>query len=461
MTDNRLLLEEELQVLQSIYPDYILEVTVDTVRLEVPIEFGTPRRVLVVTQSESALNADAPAGSSKSIPSLNLSYLPPILLTVKFTNGYPSELPPIITSVHATHSWLPSEALLASTLRETWSEGEGVLCNWVEMLRSGDFLNLLQPIARDDAIRLPHKASQPPLTQILEAYNLNAANKEFSQTSHPCSICFSSLKGVRCIQLECKHVFCRDCLQEFWSFCIAEGSVERVGCADPACVKKASMASEEEVRRVVSEKEVIRWKWLRTKKEIEKDPSIIHCPIPLCQAAVPKPPTDPNASSGWDRFRRCSACGFSFCSFCKNTWHGPLSECPKSVTHALIMEYLGLPEGSPGRAALERKFGKGVVLRLVKAYEDEKSTNEWLQGSTTSCPGCNIAVEKSTGCNHMMCVKCNQHFCYRCGARLQASNPYAHFSIQGSECYGKLFDINRSAEADGWQAIAMEGFEAL
>lgn len=86
----------------------------------------------------------------------------------------------------------------------------------------------------------------------------------------------------------------------------------------------------------------MRWKWLRTKKAIEKgertwnvffyefissfnvifilDPTIIHCPIPGCQEPVPMPSIDAKASSGWSKFRSCLVCGFNFCSFCKHTW---------------------------------------------------------------------------------------------------------------------------------------------
>ncbi|KAH8120636.1 hypothetical protein DFH11DRAFT_1499658 [Phellopilus nigrolimitatus] len=444
--------EEELQVLESIYPDYILESTPKSIRLEVPVELGIPRRVSVVADSSKA-------ASSSSGPSVKLTYLPPILLSVSLPEGYPTECSPTITSVHATHSWLSVEAQLAHILRQAWVEGEGTLCNWVELIRSGDFLDQLDLVDKSGVIRLPHPEPQPLLSQILLAYDATAASNEFSQTSFSCSICFASLKGARCVRLSCSHVFCRSCLQEYWGFCIAEGSVERVGCADPDCVKEAREANEEEVRRVVSDKEVIRWKWLKAKKAIEKDPTIIHCPIPICQAPVPKPVTDPNSSSGWDRFRSCSSCGFNFCAFCKHTWHGPLSECPKSVTHSLVMVYLDLPEGSPERAALERKFGKGVVLKLVKDYEEEQSTGEWLQSSTTACPGCSVHVEKSLGCNHMMCAKCQQHFCYKCGAKLRALDPYAHFSAKGSGCYGQLFDLHRDPEEDEWQPI--EGFDLL
>ncbi|OCB91157.1 hypothetical protein A7U60_g1565 [Sanghuangporus baumii] len=285
MTDNQLLVEEELQVLESIYPDYILESNPKSVQLEITVELDTPRAVSVFTNN---LPVNPPDNGS----SISLSYLPPIILSLQLPNGYPTDCPPIIASLHATHSWLPSGAQLASLLTGAWTEGESVLCYWVELVRSGEFLDRLHLVDHSGHI-----------------------------------------------------------------------------------------------------------------------------------------------------------------------WHGPISACPKSVTLTAVMEYLDLPEGSPERAALERQFGRSTLLKLVKEYEEEKSTVEWLQNSTTACPGCSVPVEKSVGCNHMKCAKCNQHFCYRCGAKLSASNPYAHFSTGGSKCYGKLFDFNNSSEEDGWQRV--EWFEAL
>lgn len=46
--------------------------------------------------------------------------------------------------------------------------------------------------------------------------------------------------------------------------------MDRVGCPDPGCVKGGREANEEEVRRVVSEEGVRRWKWLREKRALEK-----------------------------------------------------------------------------------------------------------------------------------------------------------------------------------------------
>lgn len=57
----------------------------------------------------------------------------------------------------------------------------------------------------------------------------------------------------------------------------------------------------------------------------------------------------------------------------------------------------------------------------------------------------------------MTCAKCGQHFCYRCGVRIDAANPYRHFNTPGISCWSKLFDFRDDDQE--WQPI--EGFDAL
>lgn len=49
------------------------------------------------------------------------------------------------------------------------------------------------------------------------------------------------------------------------------------------------------------------------------DPTIIHCPMDFCQHPVKKPVQAENGS-GWERLRTCTACGYSFCAYCRRTW---------------------------------------------------------------------------------------------------------------------------------------------
>ena len=49
------------------------------------------------------------------------------------------------------------------------------------------------------------------------------------------------------------------------------------------------------------------------------------------------------------------------------------------------------------------------------------TTAEMTQETAKNCPHCNMAVEKSEGCNKMVCGHCNGKFCYKCGQARNAS----------------------------------------
>ncbi|GLB36376.1 putative RWD [Lyophyllum shimeji] len=441
---------EEYEVLESIYPECVSsEITGNSLRLEVPVEFDQSRTVCVV--QDEAL---ATSNTSKIDPrmTLSLSSLPSLMLNVELPPSYPLESPPTLTSIRASHLWLPHICRLQKILAEMWHPGEGVLYTWIEFLRNGEFLQTLSLENDEEVIHIPHPSPRI-LAKLLKDSDASAKTMRFSQNSYPCSICLSSFKGSKCVQLTCGHVFCRACIEDFWKLCIAEGEVGRVGCPDPACVKENREADAEEVARVVTESEVDRWRWLREKRNLERDPSIVHCPMAFCQTPIPKP-AEVEDGSGWGRLRSCPACSFSFCAFCRRTWHGPITACPIAHSEKLVLEYLNLPEGSVERELIEKRFGRTNVLKLVKHYEEEQANKAWLQASTMACPGCDVHVEKSLGCNHMTCTKCRQHFCYRCGTKLPAGDPYKHFSTVGHSCYNKLFDFQ--AEEEEWQP--MEGF---
>lgn len=84
-----------------------------------------------------------------------------------------------------------------------------------------------------------------------------------------------------------------------------------------------------------------------------------------------------------------------------NKRHGPIDTCPIAQFEGLATEYLEAAEGSPKRERMERRFGRVNLRRLIAQYEEEKVNMQWLNESTTKCPGCQCYVEKSMGCNHV------------------------------------------------------------
>jgi E3 ubiquitin-protein ligase RNF14 len=137
----------------------------------------------------------------------------------------------------------------------------------------------------------------------------------------------------------------------------------------------------------------------------------------FCQTPVPKS-SDLEEGTGWERLRLCPTCSFSFCGFCRRTWygcnffsrsfpycsffrHGAHTLCPIAYTEKLVLEYLALPGGSSKRVLIERRFGEANILKLVAMYKEEQANKQWFLSRTKACPGCNVKVEKSLGCNHV------------------------------------------------------------
>ncbi|KAK7025550.1 hypothetical protein VNI00_015903 [Paramarasmius palmivorus] len=467
--------KEEIEVLESIYPDYITQnlASDGSFKLELPVEFNEARTVNVLGDNSSSSDQES------SSVLLQLSTLPPLLLHVVLPPAYPINEAPTLLSLRATHLWLqaPHIARLQSRLADMWEEaaGQGVLYTWVEYLHNGDFLldvgivnetsnaieslvetqlPLEHPFLTGLASSVVHHPSPPLLAALLNEHQALSQSNTFNQTSYPCSICMDYFKGSKCLKLSCNHIFCRSCLQDFWGLCIKEGDISRVGCPDPECVKQGREATEEEVARVVSggDDEIRRWRWLREKAAVERDPTIMHCPMSWCQKPVLKPRlAEGQEESGWDRLRTCPSCSYSFCAFCRRTWHGPITACPISTSETIVLEYLALPEDSAQRTTMERRFGKKTIIKLIDTYHEEQANKAWLEASTMACPGCGMNVEKNLGCNHMTCVKCKVHFCYKCGEKLNPANPYKHFSTQGQKCYNKLFDFNSQGDMDDWE----------
>ena len=364
-----------LKCRKSIFPDFLSNDPCPArarIELEIPVELteGLSQKVVVIPSDEQAHQDPS---RNPRLP-LSLTTLPPITLSLTLPPDYPLRRPPVISSLRATYGWLPAEKLqtLEKALLRVWEaereqgngEGRVILYDWVEMVRSaepclgalgmmtgGELLSVLPldfaQFAGSHSCRIKHP-TPALLAERLASFDSKTRLERFSQTSYACGVCLSSIKGAKCISLACGHVFCRACLVDFWGLCISEGDVDRVGCPDPECVKQGTKAPEDDVRRVMSSEGVTRWKWLKEKKELEKgmklvymrwirysgadvglgaDPTIIHCPMDFCQHPV-KRPTQVENESSWERLRTCTACGYSFCAYCRRTWyvHRPESE---------------------------------------------------------------------------------------------------------------------------------------
>ncbi|WVF70501.1 hypothetical protein IAT40_005291 [Kwoniella sp. CBS 6097] len=403
--------------------------------------------------------------------------------------------------------------------KEACGEGMGVIWKWWEWVGTGEFLLELDLIKGDTLeLTVPPIITPSTFHTMLKTYNAGQIHSDFERTAFSCSICLENRKGKSCIQMpSCGCVFCTPCLSSCWSLAITEGSLETVSCPSVSCTKTRALRDRAEVvecvdadlvESVVGKDLRERWEDIKERRKAEIDPSYTICPRPTCQAAVPPPaqpslaasissastsssrvirlsdiPSSPSASTlstnsiprmpaapspvetgivsedRWERYRVCPKCSFSFCLYCNATWHGPHTPCAFPQTSLIVMEYLSYPEGSEGRKKMELRRGKANIERMVAKHLEDEANKQWLEGKTRACAGCGVRVEKSHGCNHMTCGRCNAHFCYRCGEPIKPTDPYKHFNTPGKACYMKLFDAEELARHERETLNGEGGFE--
>jgi E3 ubiquitin-protein ligase RNF14 len=237
----------------------------------------------------------------------------------------------------------------------------------------------------------------------------------------------------------CKHVFCKPCLLDYFSFLIEQGSVDLLCCPDQECKKLAVKNTIsngkhhfclDDLKELLTQEQFDRYQKLFVMQSIQSRPDVCYCPRNLCQY--------PNIKSPDDKLIICTECQFAFCWMCLRSWHGVAQACRLGNLEKLAVEYMGADQET--KAYLEMKYTKKIIEKVVKEFEENQLNKEYIANHTTSCPVCTTSIEKSYGCNHMTCSQCSTHFCFLCGCFLLASSAYDHFSGQNS-CNGRLFDL--------------------
>lgn len=318
----------------------------------------------------------------------------------------------------------------------------------------------------------------------LKDFNEAAIQREFDGTSFDCDICQNTYKGKDCTKFSpCSHVYCSKCLSAYFGELIEAGEVEKVNCPNVQCIKQFKQARENLLKKnEVLLKEnfdfmkykddlltfpvnrstlirvfrheydnkridtlVQRYFQIFTKKRYEILATIFPnrvatCPRKRCETLIPRGEVD-------DLLVRCPRCKYSFCYRCSKVWHGSFVICDRVADRLddnIVRKWLENDENSRERYILLNTYGKCRINQLLKNYEAEMSLKELLDDPDAGlhrCPGCDMLIEKSEGCNKMTCPKCDTKYCYRCKGILDPVDPYRHYSDPGSECYARCFNV--------------------
>jgi len=464
---------EELSSISAIFPELVVDPTNPfAASLDLPVNPSTPLTVLFQSTA-SITSATPPTSESESengpLQTLDrhlLSFLPPLHLKIALPEGYPDQKAPTV-ALSTTPPWLPWSTIdrlqkEVNTLWEDYGHGQTVYA-YIDFLQqsaeNGFDLNAggNHILKLDTSMRIP-----------LLNFDTTTQREKFERATFDCGVCLEPKKGTACYKMtRCGHVFCKACLQDFYNNAITEGDVSSVTCLEPSCDKDKQTANRRskkpktlppgELLLIPIERHMVqRYVDMRRKKQLESDSSTIYCPRQWCQGPArskkypkitdlsrmdswedeadidsPPQPLDPNKPpAAMDRLAICDDCSYAFCKTCMQTWHGEYVRCwPKTE---------------------------------AEISEDERLSYEYLTQHTSPCPVCSSPIQKTEGCNHMTCFTCMTHFCYLCGAWLDRADPYAHFSDQKAECYGRLFDLVDGDDAGGNARFAgARGYEAL
>ncbi|CDZ98801.1 Predicted E3 ubiquitin ligase [Phaffia rhodozyma] len=502
--------KEELEALAAIYGDDVFSYTFEhqegsdgaagrflvTVSMAVELSpdgtTGIPVNISLEPSSSNKLSDRSDRSGPQSL-GLKLAHLPPVQLSISLPSLYPQDQNsiPIILEINTSPSYLTKNqvtVVIPELMKDVFGRSDGGAClyEFLEIIRTGggsigssssgkglggsmEETGAAVWCSASDG----HGEGVLDLARKLQEWESTVLGKDFDGTTFPCGICLEGKKGRVCVEIEgCKHVFCRLCLERCWKLAITEGDIMSVACPSFQCIKLRTSSSFTSsyvspssaflalVEQIVGADLLARFNRLADKKRIDSDPTYTVCPLPSCQAPVPAPeitkkPGEAKNEDRWEKYRQCPKCGFPFCLFCKLTWHGPHTPCPLPTLPAFIQTYLSLDPTDPGRRLLEARYGKKNMERMAAQAVEDEENRKWLEGKTMECPGCGVRTEKSHGCNHMSCVRCQAHFCFRCGKSLSVLHPYKHYNNPESPCFEKLFDqneidaFNREA-AGGW-----------
>lgn len=484
---------EELGSLEAIYPELTADHDQFTAALELAVTPSKPLLARFIPQasgtgSKGTYASVATNGSAHVERDVELSHLPPLCLQLTLPAGYPADSPPKVR-LTAKHNWLPEEKLheLEEEAAKLWEEYGHcqILFAFIDYIQQAAERGFDLDQSADGCLVLP-----ATLESRLLSFDAETKLSIFNAGTYDCGICLEPKKGVSCYGMKrCGHVFCLQCLQDFYNSAITEGDVAGIRCLDPTCGKEhATLENRKRKRKTertlhprellamgIDEAMVRRYVEMKRKKKLEADKNTVYCPRTWCQGPAKSPkypaiPADLAAYAGSefasdsesdaestsskhdstrsdtsnkndppdpaDRLAVCEKCSLAFCRVCYMGWHGPFARCFPRDPNELSAE--------------------------------EKASYDYIRLHTSPCPTCSSPTQKTMGCNHMKCFQCNTHFCYLCGAWLDAQNPYQHFNKAGTQCFQRLWELEEGDEGQGpedghgfaggrgWEQIALD-----
>lgn len=222
---------------------------------------------------------------------------------------------------------------------------------------------------------------------IMQEQGTKASSKK-DDDDEVCAVCWT--ETTESLRTTCGHTYCRDC---FASQCSSapDGNIP-VQCLGSAgdCKHIFSIAELADLLKPDDFEEFFQKAFaihVRSHKELQ------YCPTPDCPN-IYSVTSDGTVST-------CAACLTAICTTCQ------------AVSH----------------------YGITCEQYRELTSEGTRAFHQWkMENGVKDCPGCNMAIEKTFGCNHLECKVCGIHICWNCMETFTTgSDTYAHMeAVHGS-----------------------------
>ena len=191
-----------------------------------------------------------------------------------------------------------------------------------------------------------------------------------------CLTCYEE-KNDTFFSLSCGHQFCGDCWTEF----LKEKMKNPLGALSVNCQQGGCtcVVPEEVYKKFITDKILLeKLDKAIFKNFINRNEDLKQCPNPKCHYY---------SKSTMHSAREINCvCGSTYCFKCSKDSHRPCS-CE-------------------------------MFEKWLRLHNSTKNDDKWIEANTKECPHCHQKIEKSQGCNYMLCNKaaggCGHAFCYVC-----------------------------------------------
>ncbi|KAM7540853.1 hypothetical protein Aperf_G00000041572 [Anoplocephala perfoliata] len=369
--------------------------------------------------------------SSLNQMTYNLTSLPPIYFKFQLGPDYPNDRN---FTFWFESAWLPPFYFdfLSCKLSEIIKAQRGSplqqCCNFLQEDALSSLFSIGEPtilvINAQDAF--DNTAERVQFVETLVDYEEEVREMQFALGTYECPVCMDEFKGVDCARVRaCGHVFCRGCLAR----AIEENVHNATNSGSPLCPSCNETVHPVEIRQVVSPEIYELYETMLLNRTLADMPNVVECPAEGCRNAHVM--LDDNYMEGI-----CPVCRFHFCAKCRQAIHpdtacvtGPLANLTANEARDLVERYRNA--GEQGQQMMEKQHGRLNILKLI----DEVASNSFIVSNCKPCPNCKSPIQKYTGCNRVMCTKCQKNFCWICLVAIESSNPYDHFSNKKCPLY--------------------------